>query len=280
MKCIYHRDNDGRCSAAIVARYFGIGNVEFISMQYGDNVPFEKFEKNETVVIVDFSLQKPGDWKKLLKITPNVTWIDHHVTSIENKDHPHHLPGKRSTEYSAAELTWEFFFHEETPFVVKLVGDYDTWKFEFKDKSKYFSAGSFLEHTYPDSGFWRVVLENDNAAHETIRNVIENGIIITKYNNRINESIIKYQSKIIDWEGYKTIIVNNRGSSTMFDSIPSPDYEICVWWYFNGKNFTVTVCSPHEHIDVTSICKRYGGGGHRQIGGFQIDKLLNIFISK
>lgn len=90
MKIFYHNDADGKCAGfwvrelayakelAYAAEYIG-----YIKMDYGREFPFDKIKKNETVYIVDYSIE-PSEMDKLLKITPNVTWIDTIFQQLKN----------------------------------------------------------------------------------------------------------------------------------------------------------------------------------------------------
>lgn len=108
MIIFHHNDADGRCAAAIVKMYWQknkkktMSLVNFqdsekttpllIEMDYSKNVPFHLIAVNEEVFLVDFSFQ-PEDMQKVLDITPDVTWIDHHATA---KGYPYQgLPGLR-----------------------------------------------------------------------------------------------------------------------------------------------------------------------------------------
>lgn len=87
MKCFYHLDDDGKCAAFWVYLSAGIydgyeNDSEFIPINYGMAFPFEKIRPNEQVYIVDYSIM-PDEMRKLLEITKDVTWIDHHKSAIE-----------------------------------------------------------------------------------------------------------------------------------------------------------------------------------------------------
>ena len=83
MKCFYHNDADGKCSAFWVKLSAGLTDLEnnykdeFIEMDYSKPFPMDKINKDEMVYIVDFSIS-PEEMRSLLKITKDVTWIDHH----------------------------------------------------------------------------------------------------------------------------------------------------------------------------------------------------------
>ena len=121
MKCFYHADMDGKCAGAIVynqTRFLQDGITltypEMISINYKDDFPFESILPNEEVVIVDFSLQKEGEFDKLLLITKNVIWIDHHKSAIEKHPNMKDLKGIRDISMSGCELTWKYF-HGDFP---------------------------------------------------------------------------------------------------------------------------------------------------------------------
>ena len=91
MKCFYHNDADGRCagfwvhlSAGLTDLQFnyGVEDSDFVEMSYEKRFPIETIRPNEMVYIVDYSIT-PDEMRELLKITKDVTWIDHHKTAIE-----------------------------------------------------------------------------------------------------------------------------------------------------------------------------------------------------
>ena len=87
MKIISHSaDADGLVSAYLVAKKFGITDPkDFIMLDYGCGIDFlPLISNNEEVVICDFSFENgPYDMHKLLAKTKNVTWIDHHKSSLD-----------------------------------------------------------------------------------------------------------------------------------------------------------------------------------------------------
>ena len=67
MKCFYHTDMDGKCSAAIVRKFYstllGSQHLEndesqsYVPINYNDEFPFWAINPSELVVIVDFSFK-------------------------------------------------------------------------------------------------------------------------------------------------------------------------------------------------------------------------------
>lgn len=270
MKCFYHTDMDGHCAGAIVYRAF-YGAGVFFPINYNQEFPFDKIEKDETVVIVDFSLQKEGDFDRLLEITPNVIWIDHHKTAIEKHAHlADNVIGVRRDGISGCELAWEFFFPTKTmPRVVQLLGDYDIWAFKYGDDTNKLQAGIRLFDTKPESCEWDTWLKPGYQPTEEIKS----GEIALKYRDNYYAGLISAWSFFTEFEGYKVVACNAGSvSSQMFDTVKE-DYDIMMPFVFDGKRWTVSLYTKKKDIDVSELAKRYGGGGHKQAAGFQCDTL-------
>jgi nanoRNase/pAp phosphatase (c-di-AMP/oligoRNAs hydrolase) len=58
----------------------------------------------------------------------------------------------------------------------------------------------------------------------------------------------------------------------------SPDCEVAVIWYYDhgSREHRVSLRSFHEHVDVSEVAKRFGGGGHRKAAGFQLSGNVSI----
>ena len=270
MKCFYHTDMDGHCAGAIVRKAFDYGG-DYFSINYNQSFPFEEIKPEEQVVIVDFSLQKEGEFDKLLQITPNVIWIDHHKTAIEKHTHlDTRLNGLRRDGISGCELTWEFFFSEEpVPDVVRLLGDYDIWAFKFGEKTNFLQNGIRLFDTRPESELWRKWLD----PYYDLAKELEMGEIALQYRNNHYKGLIKAWSYETTFEGFKAIACNAGSvSSQLFDSV-TENYDLMIPFVFDGKQWTVSLYTKKEDLDVSVIAKKFGGGGHKAAAGFQCKEL-------
>lgn len=276
MKCFYHTDMDGKCAGAIVFRAMknqendGTG-FEYIPINYNDDFPFSKIMKDEEVIIVDFSLQKVGEWDKLLDITKNVVWIDHHKTAIQKAPQEvHSLHGIRKDGTSGCILTWEYFYPKlKLPLVVDMLGKYDVWDFsKYGNDLNKLQAGIRLWETHPESDNWdRWLNENYTATDELLR-----GTIALQFRDNTWAGLIKSWSFWATFEGYKAICCNAGSvSSQLFDSVKE-DYDLMVPFVFDGKQWTVSLYTKKD-IDCSELAKRYGGGGHKQAAGFQCKEL-------
>ena len=292
-KVLHHNDNDGRCAAALIAAYLGRTSIvpkDFFEVDYNVDIDsiIHKVEKDETVWIVDFSLQ-PEMMTKLLDITSKVIWIDHHKSAIEKyKDFklPEHLvtdmnngeiAGIRSVEKSGCELTAEYIamcsggdLFKETPEFVKLVGDYDTWQFKYGLATEYFYYGVSVI----GAGLWQVwpKLILKGVTVEEVKNA---GFFIHSYLQNQYKELAKRGVYPIEFHGYKGIALNTAQlGSKQFEVIQGvKDVDIMVPFFWNGKQWRVGVYSTNPHIDCSAICTQYGGGGHKAAAGFFTDNI-------
>ncbi len=276
-KCFYHTDLDGQCSAAIIKmRHAQDKDLKLIPINYSMDFPFDTIKKNEKIFIVDFSLKMP-EFRKLMGITKELVWIDHHKTAIEDTvEISDEIRGlRRIGTDSGCKLTWEYFYHPtlKTPRIVELVSDYDAWVFKHKDETKEVKAGLESVDTEPEHANWVRWFNSDGALDE-IRNA---GIPIIKYQKRLYKRLIEKWGYSVEFEGYKAIVVNiGVFNSDLFEDV-SHNYDIMIDHIFDGKKWTISLYTINKDIDVGKIAKKFGGGGHPGAAGFIVDKLESPF---
>lgn len=317
MKCFYHDDLDGKAAAFCVHAWVGIRDaivncnvVEYnslIPINYGMPFPIETIRPNEQIWIVDYSVN-PEEMLKLLEITKDVTWIDHHKTAIEKyKDFPQTIKGIRKDGEAGCVLTFKYIHWwsnrgdyeknvgndnvdeakvHEIPKCILLVGDRDIWAWKYKDETKYFFDGSQLYDTSPISNFWWDCMEHEikplpppNTGNITaqIRGekfwlmLLHEGKTIGQYKSVSGETVNQSIGYETEFEGHTCWAVNRAriGSDNCGDRIKK--YDILLPHYHDGKHWTVSLYS--EKIDVSEIAKKYNGGGHKRASGFQCEIL-------
>jgi len=268
MICFHHNDADGRCAAAIVCKKYP--ECRFVEMEYSKPVPFDIIDKDETIYIVDFSF-KPDDMDKLLKITNDIVWIDHHKTIM---DHPYNKPeikGIRNTMHSGCYYVWQYIYPDcSLPWCIVLISDYDTWTLAIKESTKYRFGLDLYDHG-PKSDFWKSILSTGSCAYDTTSNIIHEGGIVLQFIHRFGQDYIRSYGFETVFEGYKCIAqgVYSFGSTFYGDLID--EYDICIAFEFNGDNWIVGLYSIK--IDVSQIAKKHGGGGHKGAAGFVCKEL-------
>jgi oligoribonuclease NrnB/cAMP/cGMP phosphodiesterase (DHH superfamily) len=276
-KCLvlHHNDGDGRASAAVVRRHFDlrgeIGDLKFFEMDYKVPVPFEKVGKGHQVIIVDFSLV-PEDMEKLLEITQDVIWIDHHQTAMEY-EYSKELEGIRKIDDgSACKLAWEYFFpDEQVPRAIELVSDFDTWTLEDED-SLPFQYGLLSYPSGPDAEIWDVLLGPDpGEAGELIEEMIEDGEAICDYRDQVMDSFRRDNGFETEFEGYKCFALNSGLFGSLAFGPLMDEYDICISFTFDGEQYGVSLYSTK--VDVSKIAEKFSGGGHKKASGFSCKSL-------
>lgn len=287
MRCFYHNDSDGKCAGFWVYLSAGITdgyNPEFTEIDYRMKFPMETIKPNEQIYIVDFSIS-PDEMRELLKITKNVTWIDHHKTAIEKyADFEHDIRGVRFDGIAGCMLTYCYLHHmtqrgqgdikpfdismtEDAPMFTKLIADWDVWKFNFGDNTRYFQTAFYAYDFEPSSENWLKFLEEDNFEQV----MIDEGIVMTRYRDSWAEKYMKMGFETI-FEGHKCFAVNlGMANSEYFKSLPQDEYVILMPFSFDGEQFKVSMYS--KAVDVSEIAIKYGGGGHKGASGFQCKEI-------
>ena len=269
MKIYHHNDADGRCGAAIANRAI-FGEKEFIEIDYKDKVDLTKIRADENILIIDFSF-KPEIMNPLLIITQNVTWLDHHKTAFEYRyDFPDQLDGIRDINYSGCELAWKYFFPTlQIPKAVELIGDYDKWALKLQPECFDFYEGLKLEDTQPTSSLWDELLNQESSKYFEI---ITQGKSAIKYRDNYCAKIRYEFGYEVQWEEHKAFATNIYQFGSKGFGEKMQEYEFCISYIHDGKRFTVSLYSIRG-IDVSEICKKYGGGGHSGAAGFVCNEL-------
>jgi len=271
MKIYHHNDADGRCSAAIVELFFGSNPSdprEYVEVDYKDEINVEAIGKDELVYIVDFSF-KPHVMEEVLKRTSYVVWIDHHKTAFEYQ-YSETLPGIRDSRDAACELTWKFLFPDEKlPRAVELIGDYDKWALKFKPECFQFYEGLKLEDTSPESTLWPWLFKNPDRVDE----ISKYGKHCIIYRDNYCGDMRSSNGYSVNFEGHYCYALNVYGfGSKAFGAVMArSDIEACIAYIYDGEQYTVSMYSTK--IDVSEICKKHGGGGHKGAAGFTCKEL-------
>lgn len=291
MKCYYHNDADGKCSARLVYLFAHnrSENIEdYVMVNYPDTVDVSKISEGEAVYIVDYSIPVE-DMIKLREKTSNIFWIDHHKSAIE-KYHEyletHFIGGIRDTSVAASMLCWLFFnkwsveqYHEQgmkkfmrIPDYVAYIADYDAWHFEFgKDSLAFVAAFNSRIFDSPKATDW------DMLKHDPFSlNYVSEGYTILRHISKWSANYAK-NGFYAEMNNYLVFAMNIANvNSTYFDSIVDPNVAFFVAFaYVNtpvGERCRVSVYQNQHYngtaVDLSEIAKRHGGGGHPGAAGF------------
>lgn len=282
MKCFYHCDLDGKCAGSIVAKYENnYDPSNYFMVDYTQKIPLDIISKNEKVYFVDYSFTEntKNILYELLNKKCDIVWIDHHTSSINlvknNKDLKN-INGIRLEGISGAALTYMYLYNKEfneIPYYIKLVSDYDCWKFNFEPDTTIFKLGIDAENHDALDKIWNIFECQKDLNNEKLKNIIDNGTIIKKYidiDNIIYRDSYGYESDI---DGYKCFVVNKKTNSWVFGDFYEK-YPLVVVWVFDGEKYRYSLYSNKYNVDCSKIAENYGGGGHKGAAGFTSYELL------
>jgi len=280
----YHSaDDDGKTSGAIM--YEALKGQDSISLRGIDYAKYD-FEtecnswdpKTDKVYLADFNFEGNMD-KALDKMGENFIFIDHHKTAIEEIEGLE-INGLRQVGIAACRLCWKYFFpNKPEPKSVTLIGRYDV--FDLDDEVETFQLGVSLLDLSPDSINWRTVFK---SSPEFIAETCQKGELIRKYVEIKNRETAEMSSHEINLEGYVTVALNARGDRTRaFQSVFDPNKHEVMMSYVKmnqGDLWKVSFFSEKDDVDVSEIAKKFGGGGHANASGCEIDSETLMEILK
>ena len=273
-RIFYHTDHDGEASGAIAYNWANTVATPYQAcvlypITYGKPFPFDQIHEGDSVYILDYSIP-PADMKKLLAITPNVVWIDHHKTAIEEYSyHPEigEIAGIRDTDEAGCVLTWAFFNGRGViPLPIVLIGDRDVWRFAYGDDTRNFCMGLHMYNTEPSDKMWPRLF--GEAGKSMVYEMQKEGKIATQYRDSWAKSYSKswgYDATIDGFGDVKCFVMNLGRCGSEFFGDRIKEYDVCASVGFNGSMWEVSFYS--EKIDVSVIAKKFGGGGHTGASG-------------
>jgi uncharacterized protein len=292
MKIYHHNDMDGRSAAYIAYKFIeeyqhlypDKEQTEFIELDYKKEIEIDKINDNETVVIVDYSFTENTlpTLMAMIHKSNTLIWIDHHKSSVElinaHDELGYMFRGIISDEMSGAALTYKYFYDlagndikfEDMPYWIRLVSDYDTWKYIYKEQTIYFKLGMDSLPYHPLDNVWNRLddKDNDEASTSYLQVLINRGESLKKYIDKENASNLKRFGFESEFEGQKCYAINKASNSWIFgDKIK--EYPFVMTFTFNGSDYTYSIYSEDKETDCSKLAEKYGGGGHKRSSGIQ-----------
>lgn len=277
MKCFYHsEDLDGIASCAVVKLAYP--DCEVIGFNYGQKFPWEKIDLEEKIFMVDVSL--PAKDMERLHMIANLVWIDHHATAIKEIGA---LRGKQEVGYAACELTY-MHIHDlplkSVPRALRLLGRYDVWDHDYHIDVLPFQYGMrAIKNMSPEHPVWKTLLLGDDQEEVAVRCMA--GYHVMDYIAAENAKLAPILARRLVCFGKKCIAINrpkcgSRGFADVYD--PKQDEIMITWHQRSDGIFEVSLYTDREDIDVGTIAKQNGGGGHKRAAGFTSNNI--IFLTK
>lgn len=272
---LYHANcMDGLASAAIALDVLK-NKCNCIPVNYGEPFPYDKLKLNSDIdkyiiLILDFSY--PLDLMEELETNKHIKIdgvLDHHNSvDIILKNKPYFLFDNNK---SGAALTWEWFHpHTAYPDYVQFVQDRDLWRWKW-DKSKEYNTGLTRIPKNNPQAFLDFLIDNQTW------DIISSGEAILDYQESEIQLALQHRH-VIKVGGYEFLAVNNT-VSTLTSEIGhrlAKYTSLCYGavYFFNPiiKKYVISLRSWGD-VDVSSIAKSFGGGGHKNAAGFSVDSI-------
>lgn len=261
--CVYH-DNcmDGLSSAWVVSTYFKDYSIKLIPASYGRNLNLN-LNKCSQLIVVDYSFSLE-EFREYSSKVEEIIWIDHHETSEEialSKKLPRNIKIIHNKQHCGAVLTWNYFFSFlEIPKFLLYVEDRDLWKWELPN-SKEINTGI---NSY---GF---NLDNIPKFFDLDNMKEEGKILLRQQENNINQllkNVIRFNLC-----GYNVPCLNTPPFYiSEAGSILAKNEPFSLLWYDTDEYTSISLRSSKDGIDVSKIAKKFGGGGHINAAGFNLE---------
>jgi len=260
---IYHAGcRDGFTSAWVASRKFGHGNCDLMKAQYHNDPPTMEDVAGRDVYILDFSypkavLEELSQHARLLYV------FDHHESvDEETKALPYFT---FDNNRSGAALAWDFFFEGQfRPRLVNYVQDRDLWNWEMEK--------SLEVNTWINS--WNFSLANWDMMHDRLEEefnaVVLEGTAQVRLMNRLVRAAVGNAGGM-EIAGHRVPAVNSSVlQSEIGNELAQGKPFAAVWYEKRGKRI-FSLRSTDEGLDVATIAKSLGGGGHRNAAGYAVD---------
>lgn len=271
---IYHANcSDGLTAAWCFYRQYGT-DYEYFAGSYGDPVP-DVYDRD--VYLVDFSYKRQTI-KDIAVFAKSITLIDHHKTALDDLwDLPASLPNfslaNSSTGYSGAMLAWQFVKEKEkhkrvTPQLLLHIQDRDLWKFELPNTAKLMFA--VFNRDFDIKVYDKLM----RASKRQIERLVEEGSILEQKFNSDVSAIIGQCRREIRFESEVIPLINANGMyASEVGNRASVGYPFAMVYFDTKSKRKFSLRSQKGATDVSEIAMRYGGGGHANAAGFEVDRV-------
>lgn len=301
---IYH-DNCADGFGAAFAAWLKFGDeAEYFACQYGIVKSTEDVNNlpeigNREVYILDFSLPKEVmDW--LFKVSNKVVWLDHHKTAFEMwcgkyypgmfwvnyEDVPDNAIIMLNDNKSGAMIAWEYFHPDkEIPMLIRHIDDYDRWQFKIEGTKAFMRAlWSYAPWSFEQ---WNTMFYDPYSGAKEYcdmgrEQLISEGSAILRAHDQNVQAVVnggsrscKISKHLISMEaGFEVGLAANcpqHLASDVGHQLATQSGTYGLLWFLNKEGKCLCSLRSNGDYDVSSIAKSFGGGGHKNAAGFQVD---------
>jgi len=311
---IYHANcMDGFGSAFSAWKKLG-DSAEYVPASYNDSV----YDSENTslsigdvsynvcgrnIYVLDFSFSKEVT-DELIRISGRFVWLDHHKTAFEMWGEEDSMEPGHFYEYtektgssnvhiildnnrSGALIAWEFFnVDDPVPMLIRHIDDRDRWQFKIEGSKEIHAALSALDLSFENMNRiidkWNVHGKEFFHEGETllfdhgrkVYSIVEQGKIECHIQSSFGNNL---------YYGGLAVNCNPHYASDVGHALANESGTFGLAWFLSKDGKCHCSLRSNRDYDVSIIAKSFGGGGHKNAAGFEIDlpelmRWLNITI--
>jgi oligoribonuclease NrnB/cAMP/cGMP phosphodiesterase (DHH superfamily) len=297
---IYHDKCADGFAAAWCAWLALPAETEFRPAQYGENSFLNALEtvndgiEDRDVFVLDFSFPKE-DMYFLIASAKSVVWLDHHKTAFEMwlgklptngffAQTKNNCTTILDNNKSGALIAWSYFMpHQTVPRLLGHIDDYDRWQFKLRgtreiNKAIWARTPWFFEqwsHNF-EGNLEQLEVEGtaiQKAHMANIRSVVGGGTMkchILQFAKEQDPKRKHWQTDFsVDAEGL-ALNCPAHLSSDAGHELATQCGTFGLLWRINKDGKCLCLLRSNGDYDVSAICKAFGGGGHKNAGGFEV----------
>ncbi len=261
---IYHGDCQDGFGAALAAWLKYGDSAMYTPNEHG--VPYKKESvMGKNVVMVDFSFKKEI-LDEISSLAKSLTILDHHQSAAEVvKSIPSSL---FDNNHSGAYLAWQYFHPgKPIPKLISYIEDDDLYRFALPNSRsirEYVFVQPFSLH------IWRDMMEKLDT-DDGYESVVARGILYREHAEAVITQLVA-RAERVSFENHEILAVS---VPRLFDSevgniLARKRPPFSLLFKFHPDRLRVSLRGDGS-IDVSKIAEKYGGGGHHDAAGFNLD---------
>lgn len=286
---IYHAHCDDGVAAAWCAwKYFSKKpnyEVEYLPASYGDAPPDVT---GKMVYILDFSYDR-RTVEEMTEKSHTLYLLDHHKSALEkwssypeeltpNDNWVYYFPHGRiefDMQRSGARMAWDYFFPgQEVPSLIQHVEDNDLWRFQCANTKQFIRALRSYPQTIESMEMIHNLVEDDIDYDK----FVEEGEAIERYFQQQCQFILDNATPVEVRLGEVVGLGINAPrtfASELGNILADRSGTFGLVYFIDALVVHVSLRSKGDY-DVSKLAQQYGGGGHRNAAGCDIE--LDRFI--
>ncbi len=250
---------DGLSGAWAAWKKFG-SRADYLGLEHQEPVPKEL--KGRELIFIDICY--PAEiMKKVVKQSPHVLVIDHHVSQKEALAYAHDVV--YALHHSGCVLAWKTL-HPGTPvpYFLRVIEDNDLHRLVMPGTNEYVAVLSGIPFSFQR---WSK-LAKDFASPSKRRTYLQKGHALLEYKRQLIDRALK-NSEPVMFEGHSAMAINtptfySDSANTLYER---HDVHLGIAWFYKKGKIHVSLRSDGT-IDVAKLALKYNGGGHKAAAGF------------